>query len=477
MRQNVLNYFKELSAVPRSSGEEKAISEYLMNFARTRGLEAVCDEAYNVVIRKPASPGYENGPVVMLQGHSDMVCEQNKGTDHDFHNCGLDLIEQDGFLRARGTTLGADNGVGVAMMLAILDDGEAAHPPLECVITSAEEIGLIGAAAMDKSALRAQIMINLDSEQEGIATVSCAGGMRVDVTREAASEEVLGLSALRLAVRGLSGGHSGTEIDRGRGNANKLMGRLLCQVQQLCPVRIASLSGGNKDNAIPRECDCVVLLPQENSAAAAELLRRTADKISRELAAADPGFRFECEPVAAPRQALSQAVSHDAIEFLFLAPDGPLHRDHSAGGFVVSSVNLGVVSLTEGTLSFRFSPRSSVESLQRETEQILTHLAGLLGFEAQTCSEYPGWAYEPKSRIRELFAETYRELTGGTLRTEAIHAGLECGLFKAAMPGLDPIAIGPNISGAHTPQETLDIASAERTYELVRAVLAKLRQA
>lgn len=470
--KSFFRHFEEISAIPRSSGHEKAVSNFLIDFARERGLEAVQDSVWNVVIKKPGSSGCETLPAVMLQGHLDMVCEKNAATEHDFATQGISLTEEKGWLRAKGTTLGADNGVAVALMMALLEDEELRHPPLECVFTVQEETGLAGAINIDPALISARTMINLDSEDEGVATVSCAGGMRVTLARECGWRDAdpYGLS---IRIRGLLGGHSGGDIRLERGNANKLMGRILAHLmEENLSFRIASFNGGSKDNAIPRECDCVITLKtREDYDEALAIIGEEAADIHGELTA-EPDFTVLTEP-ASPGRVMRRKVSEALTKLLFLAPNGIKNRNPSAGDFVVCSLNLGVVKTGEDLVELTFAPRSSVASLQKQTRRELSFLAGELGFSMEVTSEYPGWSYTEQSPIRDIFRECYRKLTGKELICEAIHAGLECGLFSEKLPGLDAIAVGPQVNHCHTPGEELDLGSCQRCYQLISAVLTR----
>lgn len=471
----LFRHFEEISAIPRSSGNERAVSDFLVRFARERGLEAHQDSVWNVVIKKAGSPGCEQCAPVMLQGHLDMVCEKNAAVNHDFDSEGIRLLQEDGWLRADGTTLGADNGVAVALMMTLLEDDSLRHPPLECVFTVQEETGLTGARQLDPALLSARTMINLDSEDEGIATISCAGGMRVNLSRDCGWEPA-GTPGLEIRLRGLLGGHSGGDIHLERGNANQLMGRVLAHLEEAgAAFRIAGIQGGSKDNAIPRECDCILALDrQADIGLCMGILREEEAEIRQELSG-EPDFSLLGGP-ASPERAMSREVSRDLIRLLFLCPNGPQSRNLQAGGFIVSSLNLGVVSVQGTRVKVTFAPRSSVASLQKQTRRKLAMLGDLLGFEVEVTSQYPGWSYAERSPIREVVKDCYRELTGQELRCEAIHAGLECGLFSEKLPGLDAIAIGPQINHCHTPDEELDLASLERTFRLLSAVLARLAE-
>ena len=471
----LFRFFEDISAIPRGSGNEKAASDFVLNFARSRGLEAWQDANGNVVVRKDGSPGAEGCPPVILQGHLDMVCETRAGVAHDFRAQGLDLVVEDGVLRANGTTLGADDGAAVAMMLAALDAPDLVHPPLECVFTTGEEIGLLGAQGLDMSRLRGRTLINLDSEEEGLAIVSSAGGMRFTLSRPAAWEQASG-TALGVSVSGLRGGHSGGDIDRERGNAIKLMARLLRRLLREPEARLADFTGGGKDNAIPRECAATLVYPDEAAARRAqEAVRTLAGDMAEALRPTEPGFA--CATALEPAEAvpvLSREIARAMADAAFLAPNGVRQRNPQKENFVVASLNLGIVSTTPEACSLVFLPRSSVETFQEETAELLTLLGETFGFSVEVSGRYPGWAYAERSPVRELFQAVYREQTGRELRAEAFHAGLECGLFVQGLPGLDAISVGPDIRDIHTPDERMPLDSFARCYALVTAVLARL---
>lgn len=464
-------YFREISAIPRGSGNEKALGDYLVGFALCHNLECTRDEVGNVLIRKPAFPSARVEDAVLLQGHMDMVCEKNVGTVHDFMKDPIELIERDGFLYAKGTTLGADDGVAVAYMLAILDDDELLHPDLECLFTVQEETGLIGAERFDASPIRAKMMINLDSGPDDTLLISCAGGMRTHLTKKFTSVPFSG-EAMRISVRGLAGGHSGDDIGKCRGNAIKLVGRMLLNLSEETAICLSSICGGGKDNAIPRECDVVI------AAADPQSVRRIVENletvIKKELGVKDSGFRLSCESCEPPSEMMDGKDSKEMITLLNLAPNGVLTMSPRMEGLVQSSCNLGVI-VTEGSkVILTFAPRSSVESLQDDTQLKLELLAKTFGCSYDHDSRYPGWQYEPQSKLREIFAQCYRELHGGTMKMKAIHAGLECGLIKAKKPNLDIVSTGPVIYDFHTPNEHLDLESCLRLWKLLKKVLGML---
>ncbi len=473
--ERFFHFFEEISAIPRGSGNEKGISDYLVAFAKDRGLEVYQDSVYNVIIKKGGSAGAEHAEPVMMQGHLDMVCDKLAGVEHDFERDGIELVVTDGVLTANGTTLGADNGVAVAFMMTVLDDDTLAHPPLECVFTTDEETGLVGAETLDKSQISARIMINLDSEEEGVATVSCAGGVVATLTRPITREHVQG-STLTLTISGLAGGHSGSDIDRERGNADLIMARIVERLMRTGAPHLVSLDGGTKDNAITRESTAVVAYASAGEAqAAAEVAQGVIDEVSAELEVFDPGFA--CAVEVAEGQEVDAMADTDARAFvsaLRLAPNGVMRRNVATDGSVEVSSNIGVVITRENEVTFLLSPRSSIASLQEDVKARIQTLADVFGFTASFDNEYPGWSYVEHSHVREVFQASYRELFGTELKIESIHAGLECGLFAEALPGLDAIAVGPTLSDVHTPDEHVDLASVERFYRLLVDVLARL---
>ena len=471
--ERLFHFFEDISAIPRGSSNEKAISDYLVAFAKERGLWYHQDALHNVIIKKPASAGAEDKPAVMLQGHLDMVCEKLAGVDHDFEKDGIDLIVKDGVLTANGTTLGGDNGAAVALMLAVLDDDTLAHPALECVFTTQEETGLTGAAGLDKSLISARTMINLDSEEEGIATVSCAGGMRFTMTRPIARHTASG-KLLTIDVSGLLGGHSGTDINKERQNGIILLARLINRVLHETGAQLASFAGGSKDNAIPREVCAVLVCSDADIEKAQSIAEAMAADFAAELVPFEPDFKCTISAKDGAAEVLSEADAKAFISAICLAPNGVRRRNLKQDGFVVTSLNLGVARMDDTTASLVFAPRSSVASLQNYTTDCLYLLAETFGFDCDIAGAYPGWSFAEESPIRDTFIASYRELFDADLKIEAIHAGLECGLFSDALPGLDAIAVGPTIRGCHTPDEYLPLDSFERFYSLLTDVLSRL---
>ncbi len=472
--EKLFHFFEDISAIPRGSANEKAISDYLVAFAEKRNLWYHRDALFNVIIKKPASAGAKEKPAVMLQGHTDMVCEKLAGVAHDFTTDPLDLIIKDGVLSANGTTLGGDNGAAVACMLAILDDDTLTHPALECVFTTQEEIGLNGAEALDKSLLSARTMINLDSEDEGVATVSCAGGLRFGLTRPITRRKKEGM-LLHLEATGLLGGHSGTDINKEHQNANLLMARMINHLFHNTDALLVDFNGGTKDNAIPRETSATLFYSDEVAAKNAEnlALALSAD-FSSEICPYEPAFQFLVSTENGTADVISAEDGKAFITAMCLAPNGVQFRNMNLDGFTVTSLNLGIAATDETSASLVFAPRSSVATLMSALKEKLCLLAETFGFEVSMHGEYPGWSFAEVSPIRDVFVQSYKELFHDDLKIEAIHAGLECGLFSDAIPGLDAIAVGPTIRGCHTPDEHLPLDSFERFYELLTDVLKKL---
>lgn len=473
--EKLFHFFEDISAIPRGSGNEKAISDFLVAFANERNLWVYQDEVHNVIIKKAATPGHEAAPAVMMQGHIDMVCDKLAGVEHDFENDGIELVVKDGVLSANGTTLGADNGVAVALMMMALDDDALVHPALECVFTTDEETGLVGAETLDKSQIDARIMINLDSEEEGVATVSCAGGVVATYTRAIAREHKQG-TTLTLEISGLLGGHSGADIHLERGNGDLLMARIVEHLLRDDAASLVGFAGGTKDNAINRECKAVLVYADEAAAqAGVELAQGLIDDIKAELEVFDPGFT--CTLDLANNVEVEAMAKTDAlalIRALRLAPNGVMRRNVAADDAVEVSSNIGVVDANGDEIKILLSPRSSITSLQEDVKDHIRILAEVLGFDVVFEYEYPGWSYAEHSAVRDVFCESYRELFGTELRIESIHAGLECGLFAAALDGLDAIAVGPQLADVHTPDEHMDLASFERFYVLLVDVLKRL---
>lgn len=463
--------FEEIAAIPHGSGNEAALAAYVEKFAADRGCEALRDGANNVFVRVPATESREKEAPVLLQGHLDMVCEKNAATEHDFEHEGLDLYVEDGWLRARGTTLGGDDGIAVAVMMAMIDGCCKSHPALECLFTTDEEVGLLGATSFDYSVVRARKMINMDSENEGSVVVGCAGGCRSDLVIKYKTQAFRG-EALKIALTGLCGGHSGQEINCGRQNANKLLARLLLALADKMRVNLVSFAGGSKDNAIPREAFCVVSVA--NADKAARVILREVERIREELVAEDAGLVATCSVTAEPEEMLDAASTRRALALAGTVQNGVIAMSRDIPGLVSFSRNLGIVATDaeKKELTFVFSSRSPIESQLDASAQYLDALASVCGATATHYSRYPGWNYASRSPLREKFIRVARELYGKEPVVEVIHAGLECGIIRSRLPKLDVISIGPAMRAIHSPDEALDLHSCEKFWKLVCALLA-----
>lgn len=471
-------YFKEMNEIPRGSGNEKAISDWLVDFAKKHNFEVIQDEALNVIIKKPGTEGYENAPVVVIQGHMDMVCEKNIGTEHDFEKDSIKFIVEDDILRADGTTLGADNGIAVAFGMAVLASKEIAHPPIELLVTTEEETGMGGALALNPENIKGRMLINLDSEEEGTLLVSCAGGVRelikLPITWEKVEENYVNCA---VRIRGLKGGHSGMEINKERGNSNKLMGRFLHNLHNKIDFKIAALNGGAKMNAIPREFDADILVKEEDKGKLEELVKEWNEVFKNELNAADPEVKLTLDILGEKAEkAFSMDTTEKAIKTLFLIPNGVQTMSMSIEGLVESSTNLGVVTTKEENISFESAVRSSVRTLKDEITNRGRIIADLVGAEILFESDYPEWQYNPDSKLRTVFVEVFEKIYNKKPEINAIHAGLECGLFGGKFNGeMDMISLGPNIYDVHTPDEHISISSTERVWKYFVEVLKVMK--
>ena len=457
----VFHFFEQMSAIPRGSGNTKAVSDWLAEFARERGLRYQQDALNNIIIFKDASAGYEGAEPVILQGHMDMVCEKAPDCGKDMTREGLDLAIDGDFVYAKGTTLGGDDGIAVAMALAVLDDESLPHPPIEAVITVDEETGMDGAMGIDVSGLKGCRMLNIDSEDEGVFTVSCAGGATSCLTVPVKRVPVQG-NAWRVGVRGLTGGHSGVEINKGRANAN----RVLAAALQGLPVTLCSIAGGSKDNAIPRASEAVVVSEADDFAA---LFAANAAKAA--LPETEQHAEFYCEPAEAGEML---AESEAVLGLLNAVPNGVQAMSGDIPGLVQTSLNLGILTTDADAVRLTFSVRSSVNREKFGLIDQLKALAARFGGSYSETGEYPAWEYQKDSRLREVMVEVFEAQYGRKPVVEAIHAGLECGIFSDRLPGLDAVSFGPQMHDIHTSRERLDIASTARTWEYLVAVLERL---
>ncbi len=468
--KNVFRFFEEMCAIPHGSYNTKAVSDWCVAFAKARGLEHYQDEMNNVILIKEASAGYEEAEPVILQGHLDMVCEKAPGCEKDMAREGLDLAVEGDYIYAEGTTLGGDDGIAVAMALAALDDDSLPHPRLEVILTTEEEVGMDGAMALDVSPIRGRKMLNLDSEAEGIFTVSCAGGSMAACGLPVARAP-FGGDILRVQVEGLTGGHSGAEIHKGRANASMLLGRLLLAMAAETELRLVSADGGLKDNAIPVAAEAVVAAADGRKAKAAA--ERMAACFQVEYRRSDPMLTVTAEETAAAWLPMDAASTERTLCLLACAPNGVQTMSQDIHGLVQTSLNLGILKTEENAVTASFCIRSSVDSEKEMLKDRLACLLAQLGGRVSFSGEYPGWAYRPDSPLRELMTEVYREQYGREPKVEAIHAGLECGLLAGKLPGLDCVSIGPDLLEIHTPREKMSISSVQRVWAFVREVLKR----
>lgn len=468
---SVFGFFEEICAIPHGSRNTKMISDHLVAFAKERNLKVIQDESNNVIMFMDGTCGYENHAPVILQGHMDMVCEQDASCIIDMTKDGLNVASDGTCVYAKGTTLGGDDGIAVAYAMALLDDPTIPHPPLEVIVTVDEEIGMLGADAIDLSELKGRTLVNLDSEDEGIFTVSCAGGATATMTLPGERKAVYG-PCIRLSVDGLQGGHSGMEINKNRANANKVMGEFMSRIQNLMPLCLTSFSGGAKDNAIPRSCQANLVAMGINL----ERINGIAEQLQAEVRANfdEPEATVQAFDVdALGGNALTTECTAKVIALLCASPNGVQQESPDIPGLVQTSLNLGVAKLDEA-MKLTFSVRSSVNSEKVELLNRLKELAEFYDGSYSQMGEYPAWEYRKESPLRDVMVKIYSEMFQKQPEVVAIHAGLECGILGQKLPGLDCVSIGPQMHDIHTSREKLEIASVERTWNFLLAVLKEL---
>jgi dipeptidase D len=472
--KEVFHYFEELTRIPRGSGNEQQVSDYLVSFAKERKLEVFQDKTLNVIIRKPGTAGYEKAPAVILQGHMDMVCEKAEGSRHDFTKDPLTLKIEGDILRADHTTLGADNGIAVAYGLALLDSADIPHPPLEMLVTTSEETGMDGAHALKTDHLTGKTLLNIDAEEEGVLFVSCAGGVNLVCGFATHWEKAAG-GALTIRVSGLKGGHSGLEIIQQRANAIKLLGRLLEAASAAGTFGLVALSGGAKANAIAREAQATVSAEAPVLEKIKTIVHRLAKELKAEFATVDPELKVAVTAGDQAARRLDHASTEKLVDFLVVVPNGVQSMSRDLEGLVESSLNLGVLEQSGETITLTVSIRSCVDSIREDLTRRVEALAGLVGAKGVRAGAYPAWQYEEESKIRDLCLSVYKHVSGGEAKIKAIHAGLECGLLRVKLPQTDMIAFGPNLYNVHTPEEHLSIKSVANTWKFLISILAKLK--
>ena len=472
----VFTYFEAVCDIPHGSFHEKELSDYIVAFAKERGLYCRQDARHNVIIKKPGTAGYEKSPALIIQGHIDMVCEKNADTEHDFLTEPLKLYIDGDDIKARGTTLGADNGIAVAYMLALLDAENMEHPPLECVFTVEEEIGMGGATDLDAFDLEGKRFLNMDTEEEGYLMVSCCGGRRMRMylpaERKAASAEK---KTVAVRIRGLKGGHSGADIHLQRASANVLMGRLLLELREKIGYDLVQVNGGNMDNAICREAEAILCIDPAREGDAKERLAELQDIFWAEYKDRESDILLTMEETEAAAEVLTGEVRDNIIALLQLLPYGVQTMDTNMEGLVESSSNIGILRTEEDHIFIDNAVRGSVESRKEAICKKIEVLGELCGAKVVGVNDYPGWQYNPDSELLKIFKEAWTEKFGKEPKVVAIHAGLECGLFAKKIPGLDLISLGPDMHDVHTPDERLSISSTIRVWEYLKYVLKKLK--
>ncbi len=469
--QKVFQFFEEMCQIPRGTFDTKRISDYCVEFAKERGLSYIQDEVNNVIITKPGTEGYENSEPIILQGHLDMVCEKTADSDHDFTKDGLDLYVEDGYLKARNTTLGSDNGIAVAMAMAVLDSKDIPHPPIEALFTVDEEDGMGGAHAIDLTQLKGRKLINIDSEEEGILTTGCAGGIQYESIFPVRKEKKSG-SLVKFRLHGLLGGHSGAEIHKQRGNSNKMVGRFLYRLSKEVDFQLASITGGTKNNVITLDTTAEFLVSND----LASLVLAKAEEMEKiwnhEFMGEEPGLKVDTSVSdVADFEVFDAASTKNVVAFLELCPNGLQEYSRKLEGVVETSLNIGVVETKEDCVRTSFHIRSSVETRKQQMKEQVEACTLLTGGEGRIIGEYPAWQYDPNSELRQIMVDTYKELYGKEPMVSAIHAGLECGLFLGKRPDLDCVSFGPNLLDVHSVNEALDLASAQRSWDYLKAIL------
>ena len=470
----VLHYFEEICKIPHGSGDTKRISDFCADFAKQHGLRFVQDELNDIIIFKDATKGFEDREPIIIQGHLDMVCEKDSDVDFDFTTDSLNIEINGDFISAKGTTLGGDDGIAIAYALALLESDTIEHPPIEAVFTVDEETGMFGAAGIDTSVLKGKRLLNIDSEEEGVLLVSCAGGRRQDLKLPIKRETREGVQ-FKITVGGLVGGHSGTEIDKGRANASIELAKVLRRIREVSDFGIMTMAGGLKDNAIPREAEAVIVANPRKT----QLIQISVGEMEKILKFrykdTDPDMFIRAEVMGDGEfDVTDDETTVNVLSIMSEVPNGVQKMSEDIEGLVQTSLNMGIMELYEGALSLRFALRSSVN---KEKEELSAKLDGIINRYNGTSEQegdYPAWEFKKGSKLTEIIAEEYERLSGEKLLIQSIHAGLECGMFCGKIEGLDCVSFGPNIYDIHTPKERMSLASVERVWELLKAVLKKM---
>lgn len=472
---SIFEYFEQISAIPRGSGSEKEISDFMVAFAKNLGLWVRQDEAHNVYIKKPASQGYEKAPIVILQGHLDMVCEKNKEVLHDFETEGLKLTIDGDYIRAQGTTLGADNGIAIAYQMAVLADKTLKHPALEILMTTDEERGMTGVSRLHPEYLEGKVLINLDTDVEGEFLVSCAGGVRAYITLPLVYEPVSQTAkTYSLRINGLLGGHSGADIHLERANAHIVMGRVLGQLRKQLSFGLCEIVGGTKDNVITRECECILAVESGQEFLLQHHVEAFLELLKKEYSEHDGQVNIAFAEADYTGSVLSQDTADKIIDLLLVIPNGIISFDQCMAGLVQTSLNLGIIQIIKDKIKFGSAIRSSLSSKKQELVHKLEVLSKRFEGAFTISGDYPAWEYSKESSIRELAGKLYEDMYGKAPSIKAIHAGLECGFISQKISELDMIAFGPDVRDIHSPQERVSISSMIRVYEYLIRLLENI---
>lgn len=488
--KKVFEFFEIISSVPRGSSNTKAVSDLVVLFAKERSLEYYQDELNNVIIKKPASVGYENHEPVIIQGHLDMVCAKNNNTRIDMEKQPITLLYDDEYVFADDTTLGADDGIAVAMALAVLDSDDLKHPPIEAVFTVDEETGMEGAHAIDGSLLKGRRLLNIDSEEEGIFTCGCAGGCRInaelevkricdDYGKRVTSDELLKYSHYELVLEGLLGGHSGVDIDKHRCSANHKLGSLLFEINRECPLLLEHITGGFFDNVIANKASACIAISPEAEKDFPDIIEEINSRLLEEYKEDDPGIILKANKIEEinlkfDNEPLDRISTDRILSSIYYLPQGIAKMSDTMPGLVQTSSNLGIIRLERNCFKYSVSVRSSIKAEKLELAEEICDLTDTLDGKSSIHGEYPGWEFKAASKLRESCIEVYREQYGREPEVVAIHAGLECGLFIEKLEGLDAISFGPDILDIHTPEERLSIASTRRVWIMLTRLLERL---
>jgi len=473
--EGVWNHFSDLNSVPRASKKEERVIKFMQDFGKKPGLSVLTDDVGNVIIKKPASPGMENRKPVVLQSHLDMVHQKNADSNFDFDNSGIEMFIDGDWVKAKGTTLGADNGIGVASIMTILASDNIAHPPLEALFTIDEETGMTGAKGLKGGLLNGMILLNLDTEEDHELTIGCAGG--IDVTIKGKYERVstpAGSSSYNIYLKGLTGGHSGTEIHLGRGNANKLMNRFLLEASEEYNLRLSSLEGGSLRNAIPREAAATVVISSDKKSAFENHISAFEKLIRLEYRTTDPSLKILYENTETPEQVMNQKNQLQLLRSIYACPNGIYRMSPDIQGLVQTSNNVARVQIKEGGYSIQCLTRGSVDSEKMDEARAIRSVFEMNGAEVTYSGEYPGWKANPETSVLKLMRGVYKDLFNAEAHVNAVHAGLECGIIGQNYPEMEMISFGPNIYGAHSPDERVQISSVQKFWKYLLETLKNI---